>query len=261
MERTGQRQYILGEGLRLGYRAWGVAGGRLPLVLLHGLTGCADDWERLAPTLAAERWVIALDARGHGASEWSAEAAYAGDAHFADVARALDGLGVGRCLLAGFSMGGGVAILTAAALPERVAGLAVIDAYPAAEMTAGSRRIAEAVASFAAVDASAHPFAAALGWRERPGFDPAIAQRFADDLANGQEARLDLWPFWRALVCPTLLVRGEESDVLPEPLAAAMLACQPLARLATVAGVAHELPFRAPERLAALLTEFADGVG
>ena len=79
--------------------------------------------------------------------DWAPDAAYAGDAHFADVAGALDALGVERCILVGFSMGGGVAILCGGALSERVARLVVVDAYPDPIMSPGSRRIAEAIAT------------------------------------------------------------------------------------------------------------------
>lgn len=239
---------VPGDGLTLAYREWlppaCAPAERLPLVLLHGLTGSGADWTPVAARLATRRRVIALDARGHGLSDWSADVAYAGDAHFADVATALDALGVARCDLAGFSMGGSVAILVAGALPERVARLVVVDAYPAPEMSPGSRAIAEAVAALAAFD--------------RLGFDPAIARGIAKELASGEARRLDLWPFWEALRCPTLVVRGAWSDVLPAPLAAEMLARQPRARLVTVPGVGHLIPFLRSRELAELIAAFLD---
>ena len=130
------------------------------------------------------------------------------------------------------------------AYDERVARLIVVDAYPAPEMSPGSRAIAEAVAALAMCDGL--------------GFDPAIARRIAEELASGEARRLDLWPFWEALRCPTLLVRGAWSDVLPAPLAAEMLARQPRARLATVPGVGHQIPFQRPRELAELIEDFLD---
>src|SRR5215207_3624151 len=95
--------------LRLACRVWPGPADATPLVFLHGLTGSGADWARIAPRLARRRTIYAWDARGHGASDWAPDAAYAGDAHFADVAGALDALGLDRCALAGFSMGGSVA--------------------------------------------------------------------------------------------------------------------------------------------------------
>ena len=235
---------VRGCGLTLAYREWNADAGGLPLVLLHGITRSGNHWDGVARRIEHRR-IIALDARGHGDSDWDAAEEYGPDQHFADVATALDGLGLERCVLAGFSMGGGVAMLTAAALPERVAGVAIVDAYPHPEMTPGSRRIARWVSSVA-------------GSQER--FDPAIARHFREMLAAGLEARADLRAVWSAIECPALVVRGSESDVLPSHIAEEMLALQPRARLATIAGVAHPIPARKPRELAALLAAFADEV-
>jgi pimeloyl-ACP methyl ester carboxylesterase len=216
----------------------------LPIVLLHGLTGSSADWAVVASHLPGRR-LIALDARGHGASDWDPGAAYAGDEHFADLATALDALGIDRCIVAGFSMGGGIAIIAAAAMPARVAGAVVIDSYPGPVMTPGSRRVAHWIAGFSDHGA----------W-----FDPAIARHFRDQLAMGIEARLDLWPLWEAIACPALVVRGALSDVLPESVADEMLRRQPLARLHTVPGASHPIPFARPADLAGALATFASEV-
>src|SRR5512139_2812548 len=118
-----RRSRVPGAGLSLAIREWHPEAGGIPFVFLHGITGSSADWQRVVEHLGT-RHVIAPDARGHGESEWASDEAYAGDQHFADLATALDMLGVESCLLAGFSMGGGVAMIAAAAMPERVAGVA-----------------------------------------------------------------------------------------------------------------------------------------
>jgi pimeloyl-ACP methyl ester carboxylesterase len=187
--------------------------------------------------------VVALDARGHGESGWSTEEAYAPDHHFADLAIALDALEIERSTLVGFSMGGAVATMYAAAKPERTAGLVVVDAYPAPEMSPGSRRIAELVAALYAGD----------GADSLAGFDPAIARRMREDLEAGETRRLDLWPFWETVQAPALVVRGSLSDVLTADLAAEMLRRQPRATLLTVPGVGHQIPSLRPRHLAAAI--------
>lgn len=249
---------VAGDGLALSCRVWGSADAtELPVVLLHGLTSRAEHWEPVACRLAAWRRVIAWDARGHGESQWAEDANYTVEAHFADVASALEALGIERCALVGYSMGGSVAILSAAALPERVARLVVVDSYPAPEMTSGSRRIAEWVARRYVSSAAGdwERLDRADGMRGRR-FDPAIARRLAEELASGQPRRADLWPFWEALTCPVLLVRGALSEVLPESLAQEMVARQPRARLVTVPGVSHPIPFARPAELAELIEGF-----
>jgi pimeloyl-ACP methyl ester carboxylesterase len=223
----------------LAYREWNAYAPGLPLVVLHGVTGSSTHWHEVAIRMANLR-VIAPDARGHGASDWDPEAAYTVDMHFADVASALDALGIERCVLAGFSMGGGTAILSAACMPERVAGLVVIDAYPYPEQSTGSSLIARWVAAQTAATT----------------FDPAIARRFDELLAAGVSARADLTSMWRAVSGPALVVRGAESSVLPAATAAAMLADQPLVRFETIPGVAHAIPLAKPAELAAVLRGF-----
>ena len=238
---------IRGE-VRLAGRRWRGPTGRLPLVLLHGLTESSAAWEAIAPDLARHRTVIAWDARGHGRSDWAPDAAYAGDAHFADVAGALDALGIERCALAGFSMGGAVAILCAGALPERIARLVVVDAYPDPHMSPGSRQIAEWLAGLA-------PRAdGASAWSL--DFDPAIARAMAEELAHDDPRRLDLWPFWDTGTQPALIVRGALSSVLTAAMAEEMLRRRPSARLVTIPGVAHAVPALRPAALAAAIDAF-----
>lgn len=236
-----RRGRVAGCGLSLAYRCWQPEAPGLPLLLLHGIGGSGADWEPVVRSLAP-RPAYALDARGHGQSDWDGDEAYGGDQHFADVAMALEGLGIERCIVAGFSMGGAVAILAAAALPARVAGVVVIDNYPHPRMTPGSRRIA--------------------GWISRldgegRGFDPAIARQFRRMLAAGADERLDLRGLWESVQCPALVVRGEHSDVLPVGLAEEMVRTQAQARLETIAGARHRIPGSHPAPLAALLARFA----
>ena len=236
-------RFIHAGELRLACRRWPGPAQRLPIVLLHGLTQSGAAWDAVAGELCRRRSVIAWDARGHGASDWSPDAAYAGDAHFSDVAQALDSLGIERCILAGFSMGGGVAILCAGALPEQVARLIVIDAYPDPEMSPGSRQIAEFIAGYAFQYG-------------QPPFDPAIARTMAEELARDDPRRLDLWPFWEAGEQPALVVRGALSAVLTEAMAAEMLRRRPSARLLTIPGVGHAIPLLRPAALARAIDEF-----
>jgi pimeloyl-ACP methyl ester carboxylesterase len=229
-----------GYGLRLAYREWSGRPGREALVLLHGITGSSRDWNGLVPHLLPRR-VIAFDARGHGESDWDAGASYVADSHFADVATALDALGVERFAVAGFSMGGAVATMLAAAFPERVSALVVVDSYPDPRMTPGSRRIAGWVSSFSASNRT---------------FDPAIADQFRQQLAEERDGRLDLWAMWETVQCPTLIVRGALSDVLPAEMAQEMVRRQPLARLVTLDSVAHPIPFARPKELAKAVEAF-----
>ena len=233
--------------MQLAYSVWGQNQPGPPLVLLHGITGSSASWDAVARLLAVDRRVIAFDARGHGGSDWSPEEAYAPDHHFADLVTALEALALGPCVLAGFSMGGAVATMTAACRPDLVQALAVIDAYPAPDLSPGSRRIAERIAA-GYEDGVATFFG---------GCDPAIARRMRDDLRAGEARRLDLWPLWEALNVPTLLVRGGDSDVLTAAMATEMTVRQPRARLLELPNTGHGIPAHRPAALARALRELA----
>jgi pimeloyl-ACP methyl ester carboxylesterase len=66
----------------------------------------------------------------------------------------------------------------------------------------------------------------------------------------------DLWPQWRAIQCPTLLVRGAASDVLSDETAKRMLEELPSARLTVVPDAGHTVPGDQPAVFQALLREF-----
>jgi pimeloyl-ACP methyl ester carboxylesterase len=97
-----------GDGVRLAYRDEGE--GR-PVLLLHGMFASAEanwEWTGIGPALrAAGLRTIAPDARGHGASDHPTDPmAYADERVVADVSELLDHLGLGRCAVVGYSMGG-----------------------------------------------------------------------------------------------------------------------------------------------------------
>nr|WP_233171822.1 alpha/beta fold hydrolase [Dyella sp. ASV21] len=113
--------------LRLRALVWGNDNAP-PLLALHGWLDNAGSFARLAPLLAAEHRVIALELPGHGHSEHLPPGM---QYHFIDYVRtvlaAADLLGLTRYDLLGHSLGAGVASLVAAAAPERIARLLLIE--------------------------------------------------------------------------------------------------------------------------------------
>lgn len=119
-----RNQLTTSGGLTLGYREWGRADG--PVVfLLHGLGSAADDWALVGPGLGRRFRVIALDARGHGQSDWATT--YELEDFRSDVIEAMDALGVLAAGVVGHSMGGVVAYQLAATHPDRVRALVLED--------------------------------------------------------------------------------------------------------------------------------------
>jgi pimeloyl-ACP methyl ester carboxylesterase len=97
------------------------------LLLVHALGGSGAHWRPQLAGLSKACRVFAVDLRGHGRSEAPASAVYDIAAHAADLIAVADALGLGRFALAGHSFGAWVALEVAAAHPQRVTALALVD--------------------------------------------------------------------------------------------------------------------------------------
>jgi pimeloyl-ACP methyl ester carboxylesterase len=129
---TPPSQFIELRGMQVHLRDEGPRDDPLPIVLLHGTSASLHTWEGWAGALRGERRVIRVDLPGfaltgpHPKDDYSMAA-------YVDFVRALaDRLNVKRFVLAGNSLGGQIAWSTAAAMPDRVARLILVDAsgYP-----------------------------------------------------------------------------------------------------------------------------------
>ena len=78
-------------------------------------------------------------------------------------------------------------------------------------------------------------------------YDPAIAVPFN---AEKERKDIDLWKVYEAIRCPTLLVRGEYSDLLTRETAAQMAARGPRARFAEMKGIGHAPTLMHPDQIA-----------
>jgi len=99
-----------------------------PVVLVHGLGGRAEDWAALMPQLVRDHHrVYALDLPGYGRSDWPANAAYSIPEQTALVEAFLDNRKLARADLAGWSMGGWLAMRLALDQPQRIRRLVIFD--------------------------------------------------------------------------------------------------------------------------------------
>ena len=111
-------------GLRLHVRNWG--GNGRQVVLLHGLASTCRIWDLVAPVLAQDFAVIAVDQRGHGDSGKPGKG-YDFATVASDIAALLSGRGIERPILVGHSWGGDVALELAVAHPGLTRGLVFVD--------------------------------------------------------------------------------------------------------------------------------------
>jgi len=121
--------WIAGPSGNLYVRAGGaLAGGRLPVLFVHSLGGNGGQWALQLDHLQRHRRALAVDLRGHGESDPADDGVYDVPALAADVKTVADHFALRRFVLVGHSLGASVVIACAAAHPERVAGLVLVDA-------------------------------------------------------------------------------------------------------------------------------------
>ena len=109
------------------YDSGGGIAGEAPIVLLHGVTNGALDWENIFPRLATRYRVIAYDARGHGRSGRAAE--YSLDGLVADALRVLREIARAPAIVVGHSLGGATALVSAAREPAAVKAVVLEDPW------------------------------------------------------------------------------------------------------------------------------------
>lgn len=100
------------------------------VLLLHGFMGAADDWDAVAAVLGEDFRCLAVDLPGHGEAVGLPDEAYTVEGTLAALTETLDVLGVRRCYVVGYSMGGRLALLFALRHPERCIRLVLESASP-----------------------------------------------------------------------------------------------------------------------------------
>ena len=155
----------------------------LAVVLVHSLAGTAEQWTEQLRHLRRSRRAIAFDFRGHGRSDAPKNGDYTIAGMAADIATAVDSLGLDRFVLVGHSMGGGAALVYAGMHPERVPGLMLID--PIGD---GKQIPAAEAASFLTGLESDYDNASQAYWTSIAGPDSAIRERLLSDLKSTPKA-------------------------------------------------------------------------
>ncbi|PYM24503.1 MAG: alpha/beta hydrolase [Candidatus Rokuibacteriota bacterium] len=263
------------DGLRFHYTEWG-APAAPAVIFLHGITGHARTWDDEARLLADRFHVFALDQRGHGDSDPALDGDYSDAALLGDLEAFVEAQHLTRVSLVALSLGGRVAMNYAGRHPDRVERLVVVDIGPDIA-PAGRARVGglmahaperfETLQEVVAYQRVNNPRYAEAMLRHRaqhavrplPGggftwkYDRALRDAIRQDRLR---TPADLWPQWRAIRCPTLLVRGSDSDILTEEIAKRMLEARPDARLAVVPGAGHTVPGDQPAAFQLLLREF-----
>ena len=245
---------------RVVYDEWGDPDNMRVVVCVHGVGRNARDFTDLAAALLDTHRVISIDMPGRGRSEWLADPNdYVFPTYLTVLTALIARTGARAVDWVGTSMGGLLGIVLAAQANTPIAKLVVNDVGPAIEPAALERirgyfgldptfatydEIAQYIRNVSA------PFGphtdeqwdrlTASNVRQRAdgqwglAYDPGIAVPF-----RAAAAPPDLWGLWDAIRCPTLVLRGKESDLLSAATAAQMSARGPKPAIVEFAGVGH----------------------
>lgn len=265
MADSGFREYrwTSDDGLTLYSRIYDTEPRAGTVLCLPGLTRNSRDFEALAPHLAARYRVVCPDLRGRGLSardpNWHN---YHPGTYVSDLERLLDRLESPRVAIIGTSLGGLLAMLLAAGLAARVACIVINDIGPEADPR-GIERIRgyagklpavsswdEAVRQYRQVNEAAWPGLSSERWstlarrsyREDPEGVPALDSdpMIGEAIRAAAAVPQGLWPVFERLGgMPTLVIRGEHSDILSTGILERMRREKPDLESLTVAARGH----------------------
>jgi pimeloyl-ACP methyl ester carboxylesterase len=266
-----------GDGVRLHYRDYPGPADKPPILCLPGLTRNARDFEALAARLSPDWRVIAVELRGRGESGYAKDPmTYVPLAYLQDVERLIDELKLERIVAFGTSLGGILTMLMAATGRPPLAGVLLNDVGPELDKAGLSRirgyvgrpaqyptwmHTARAVAE---ANAAVYPTYEVEDWLKMAkrlhrltsagrivlDYDMKIAEPFR---VPGNEAGPDMWLAFEALrSIPTLVVRGDRSDILSADTAARMAASLERGELVTIAQTGHAPTLDEPQAAKAI---------
>lgn len=251
--------------VRLHYEIDGSWPGAYPVVFLHGLGSCGEDWmlQRLA---LADRWPLLLvDLRGHGRSS-HARRPFTVAAMAADVGGMLDHLGVEKAHIVGLSLGATVALQLGIDRPDLTRSLTLVNGFARFRIPAGGRiRTLGRLALY---------LTGRMDWLGRwvagalfPHPDQAFLRQQTAERIGANDWLSYGWTMWALrrfdargqmseITAPTMVVAGEDDQVVPVEAKRAMQRAIPDARWVEVADSGHATPIDAAESFNAAVIRF-----
>ena len=253
-----QDKTVNANGLNLHYLDWGTTG-KPTLVMLHGLRGHAHSWDDVSAALCPDFHVLALDQRGRGDTDWAPGGDYSTPSFVADLHAFSEAFGLDKFILFGHSMGGRNSMAFTGQYPEKVEKLVIVDIGPVVDPAGGDRITKEMQAVPEEFD-SFEDIVTYMSKQNRFASDAVLRRRLtyaSKQLANGKfgwrydlavrEQRRhgtggtpqDLWPAVRNITCPTLVVRGADTDTLSVDVANEMEKTLAQGKLVQVSRAGH----------------------
>jgi len=282
-----KRRYFTHDDLRLHYWEWGNPEEET-YVFVHGIRDQGRSWETFIAELINKglliKHAVALDLRGHGDSEWpSTNRGYQHEDFLTDLAGLVKHLDKEALTIIGHSLGGSMCLLYAAAFPEKVKRLVLLESlgpfarsdeevpdiiaerlkgrdyieipFPHESLEGAAKslqKIFPLIPDDVALQMARHG-TNYKGGRYRWKYDPVLRYRTTTAMSEGQ-----IEAFIRRLKCPILFVYGTESDFM-KSVRGHRAQLFPNAQIVPVEGAGHHIPHEKPEELAKIVVPFLMG--
>ena len=292
---TLQDATVEAHGLRLHYRAWQPSAGTIPglppILLIHGLASAANIWDLTAPVLAQRGFrVVALDQRGHGASD-KPDHGYTFEEILADDHAVAEALHLERPVVVGHSWGGGVVLNYAAVYPQDVHAIVLVDGgfIQMGQRTGWTKE--QMLKELAPPQFAGTPKDVFLTYPQRGPLAEVWSPQLEDIFLHIVELRADntvaprlslanhlqileaMWDqqtvgLYDQVTCPILLVcpeqqatddRSRQFQAAKREGIARILAAHPSVRVEYLADTIHDVPLQRPDALAGLIAQMTAG--
>ena len=254
----------------MAYQEWGDPHNPNVLLCIHGVTRVSNDFDQLARALCDTYRIVCPDVVGRGSSSWLRDPQYyVVSQYVSDMTTLLARLNAETVSLFGTSMGGLIGMILGSLQGNTLHKLILNDVGPSLNQDALNRigdyigadmrfpTFEEAAAYIRTVstsfgehtEAEWHKLASDVLRQNKDGewirhYDLNLAIPFkslTDEMFN--LSQMQLWAAYERITCPTLLVRGAESDLLTQEIALTMTQCGPKAKLVELPGVGHAPTF------------------
>ncbi len=247
---------VQANGMNFHYLEWGQPGKPL-VVMLHGGSQQAHSWDFVSLPLSEDFHIIAMDQRGHGDSDWATDGDYSIEAHQQDIDGFIGALGLSNFNLIGHSMGGRNSYVWASRHPEALRSLVIVDTGPVAQPRGRNRiqnfrelpdeldsfeEFADRVQEYTGRTREQTLGALKYSIRQRP--DGKWSWKY-DKLLRTPGRQGPVWSseqLWEAvakIACPTLVVRGGDSDIFADETMLEMQQVIPTCDTVTVPNAGH----------------------
>lgn len=239
-----------------------------PVLLVHGYPFNRSMWDAQVKALSTKHRAIAVDLRGHGESQ-APTGTYTMDHLADDLKGLLDHLGIGQVVLVGFSMGGYVAFAFYRKYPQWVKALVLADTRTPAdtEQAKQGRENTAQTALKEGVTGIAQNTAPRMVAPSTAQSNPALMEKvlgimrstsvngYVGDL-RGMAERPDSTATLAKIVCPTLILVGDQDGVTPPADSKAMSEAIRSSRLVTIPGAGHLTPLEQPAAVNKAMLDF-----